>query len=463
MKQILKYSVIFTISLILLLTANHTAVSIDKDFTNPGKIQSQNNYEIYDYNNGIINISSDSGFINHPAVRYGRGTKTNPYLIENWHAKKIVMEKIYDTYFEINNCYFDGGYAFDFYKVNNGIIKDSIIESSNGYDGIKLIWSSNNYFSNCKINNYLRSFYLRSFSNNNIIENCEINGKNQGFIITYSKNNEIKNCEIKNTQYYGLRLEKSDFNIISDCTIKNYNSPGWTGIELQSSSENEIYNCDISGWLAGIELYSSDAIIKSCNNWIHLNDFYDNTDYNAKELNGFDNTWRLNYWDDYSGKDDDKNGIGDSSYKKGIGFKDEYPLMARFQTPIPPTVSGPEQVKPFKKTTFYFETTDFQGDDVYYYVHWGEYHTMGPYGPYSSDEKAEISYTFSYEGTKEVKAKATDIEDISSEDLDGMISDWGNSYRVKVNKCKTISKSIEYTIFEKILGLFLQNFNLNLL
>ncbi len=70
------------------------------------------------------------------------------------------------------------------------------------------------------------------------------------------------------------------------------------------------------------------------NNRAHNNTFINNSDSNAIESTGLINHWYAesdpygNYWDDYTGVDEDNNGIGDTDYSiKGSGRLDFYPLM----------------------------------------------------------------------------------------------------------------------------------------
>jgi len=55
------------------------------------------------------------------------------------------------------------------------------------------------------------------------------------------------------------------------------------------------------------------------------------------------------------------------------------------------------------------------GDDVYYYIEWGEYSNAGEWiGPYSSGEQIILTHTWD-KGTYTIKAKAKDVYDQESE------------------------------------------------
>jgi hypothetical protein len=58
---------------------------------------------------------------------------------------------------------------------------------------------------------------------------------------------------------------------------------------------------------------------------------------------------------------------------------------------------------------FTFKATDPDGDDLYYYIDWGDGTTSGWIGPYPSGEEITRSHTWSFKGTYLVRAKAKDI------------------------------------------------------
>jgi parallel beta-helix repeat protein len=174
-------------------------------------------------------------------------------------------------------------------------------------------------------------------------------------------NNECDHNEITgNTVTYndegGIRLYKADLNTISDNTVSNngdpsedggivcfysnsndifgntVNSNNNQGIFIEYSNSNNIYKNEIhDNDMYGINCDSSNS------NIIYNNNIYDNTQ------NGNDdgtNTWyssslsQGNYWDDYTGEDNNWDGIGDSPYDvPGDGNQDEYPLMTPYGPP----------------------------------------------------------------------------------------------------------------------------------
>jgi len=80
-----------------------------------------------------------------------------------------------------------------------------------------------------------------------------------------------------------------------------------------------------------------------------------------------------------------------------------------------PTISGPVRPKEGIEYEYAFETTDPNGDTVYYYIEWGGYSNVGEWiGPYSSGEQIILTHTWN-KGTYTIKAKAKDVYDQESE------------------------------------------------
>jgi len=86
--------------------------------------------------------------------------------------------------------------------------------------------------------------------------------------------------------------------------------------------------------------------------------------------------------------------------------------------PAVPIIDGETTVKQGQVYEYTFYTTDPNGDDVYYYVDWGEYFSVGQwYGPYESGDEVMLSHTWSSTGSPVIKAKAKDTYELES--------DWG--------------------------------------
>ena len=121
-----------------------------------------------------------------------------------------------------------------------------------------------------------------------------------------------------------------------------------------------------------------------------------------------------NYWDDYTGEDNNGDGIGDTPYyipPNPLTNNDEYPLMYPPNNfpPTAPSITGKRIGNIGILYDYTFVTTDAYGDDVYYYIDWGDDTFEEWIGPYASGEEVTISHAWSEQGTYEIKAKAKDV------------------------------------------------------
>ena len=82
--------------------------------------------------------------------------------------------------------------------------------------------------------------------------------------------------------------------------------------------------------------------------------------------------------------------------------------------PLTPTITGSKTGKPREEQEYDIKTTDPDGDDVYYYVDWGDNTTSGWIGPYKSGEKITVTHTWNEKGSYTIKVKAKDIYDAES-------------------------------------------------
>jgi hypothetical protein len=85
--------------------------------------------------------------------------------------------------------------------------------------------------------------------------------------------------------------------------------------------------------------------------------------------------------------------------------------------PNTPTISGPTKLKPNQNKEFTFTTTDPNGDQIYYYIDWGDGTTTDWQGPYESGYQLKLSNRWTYKAKFTIKCKAKDIN--------GQESDYG--------------------------------------
>ena len=82
--------------------------------------------------------------------------------------------------------------------------------------------------------------------------------------------------------------------------------------------------------------------------------------------------------------------------------------------PNTPTIDGKARGKVDTLYPYIFNTDDINGDDVYYYIEWGDGQVDEWVGPYESGENVEITHQWETKGTYTIHAKAKDIYDIES-------------------------------------------------
>jgi len=77
--------------------------------------------------------------------------------------------------------------------------------------------------------------------------------------------------------------------------------------------------------------------------------------------------------------------------------------------PETPDIDGPTEGNIGEPYDYTFVTIDLDGDNVWYYVEWGDDNSSGWLGPYPSGQEVVIGHTWERRGTYEIKAKARDI------------------------------------------------------
>lgn len=198
------------------------------------------------------------------------------------------------------------------------------------------------------------------------IINNHCNGNSEGITIS-SDNNTISNNTCTLGGRYGISLSNATGNFItSNSCINNTDGSGFAiyladnaranivsgnisdlnkqGIRVKNAFDNMIFSNIFSNNETGLEIAT-----KSTGNLFYLNNFVGNTVVLSEGFQAVDgNSWNSpteieymfngtqyngflgNYWDDYSGVDADKNGIGDTPYQTILTDFDNYPLMGQW-------------------------------------------------------------------------------------------------------------------------------------
>ncbi|MDI6825816.1 MAG: right-handed parallel beta-helix repeat-containing protein [Candidatus Aenigmarchaeota archaeon] len=168
------------------------------------------------------------------------------------------------------------------------------------------------------ITNNWGSGICMSLSHRNTIQgNILDSNRNSSIYIRWSKENYIVGNYITNSGEDGIRLDWSDWNFIEENWIEKSGDDGIHVGEL--ASDNRIqWNNIVQNFDKGIVVDSSHYV------YIQNNNFINNTQQASEIYSGV--LWDENYWSDYSGKDENGDGIGDTPYERR-GVKDRSPLM----------------------------------------------------------------------------------------------------------------------------------------
>lgn len=84
--------------------------------------------------------------------------------------------------------------------------------------------------------------------------------------------------------------------------------------------------------------------------------------------------------------------------------------------PDAPYIDGPTSGKPGVEYEYVFSTTDPEGDDVSYYIEWGDGETTGWTDYFTSGEEAIFSHTWGkIDWDNTIRCKAKDIYDAESD------------------------------------------------
>jgi hypothetical protein len=129
-----------------------------------------------------------------------------------------------------------------------------------------------------------------------------------------------------------------------------------------------------------------------------------------------------------------------TAYNK-ITYIDQIIVNVNKPPEIPDKPSGPTTVKIGQLATFSTNSTDPEGENIYYKWIWGDGNESIWMGPYESGETCEASWTWSEAGPYFIKVKAKDINDGES--------DWSEHLLITVTKSRSIQNTFIQNLFEK--------------
>lgn len=342
-----------------IIVGNGSSITINNAyFVNISKFTIKNegtfpSYGISISNNSIMTNISNNNFIDNSAgiaIEYGCD---NCNIVNNYFSSNLVGIVIGSGHNHISNNVFSDGGIIVSNSVHSNVVENNTINEKplvyledeknqivSDAGQIIIINCSGITIENLNISNVYLGVYLED-SNSCLIKNNKISKCPLGIYLKSSDNNKFKNNNIfKNLR--GIELYSSYLNDVEHNLIHNSSSDmldQWDlppfpelfecGLYIVDSGSNTIKNNQIEK-INCYGIYLSDLSVSS-NNIIYLNNFIEN---NISAIdNGFGkNNWyyhsKGNYWSDYTGYDNNSDGIGDIPYDiANTNDQDLFPLM----------------------------------------------------------------------------------------------------------------------------------------
>jgi parallel beta-helix repeat protein len=289
-----------------------------------------------------IYITSDSQFTSANGVTGGKGTKSDPYVIQGWEMDASTTStagidiRYTSAYFVIRDVYVHGVTdGIDFLYVVHGRIENTT--TANNFNGIML-----------------------SSSVADVIDNNTVSGNQEGITVTNSQYIGCYNNTVIGSSSIGITLggySTANVNVTDNSVIANDWGLAVTGVKNSTVSRNQIF----SSYL-GMDLESNSNVLVFENSFvndgewiashfsdvIHVyhNNFFSLTNRPGIYIDAGGSSWDNgypsggNYWFDYTGVDNcsgtgqnicpQPDGIGDTPYQIDYLDRDNYPLMKPF-------------------------------------------------------------------------------------------------------------------------------------
>jgi len=203
------------------------------------------------------------------------------------------------------------------FSSNNMLVNNTV---NLGHYGIYLLFSSNNnMLENNTVSNNWYGVVIYSASDNNKLNDNKVSDNTYSIIIGSSSNNTLVNTTANSNNRHGIWLSGSSGNTLTGNNASNNDC----GILLEHSSNNTLTSNTVLNNVLGIRLYDSSG------NHIYNNCFNNTANAHDTGTNQWDSGSAGNYYSDYTGDDNNTDGIGDTHHPipGGGGSIDRFPLM----------------------------------------------------------------------------------------------------------------------------------------
>ncbi len=310
-------------------------------------------------------VPSDAGYVGlvnctNITVQNTNITKNNEAILLAFTQKSTIT----------NNLFTNNKFGILLYASSNNLIVDNNI-IANTLDGIAITSTShqNNITQNTITKNKNSGIGLRDCSTQNNINNNYLSKNYIGLSFNEASENHVIGNQISETFISILFYSSCNYNNIIANNMSNSDSGIWFerasphskgniiignniasnqrfGILARSVSDNKIQNNNIANnekgiWISGDSAINNtitgNNITSNSETGIHLtsttailyhNNFINNTqDIDCKSTNIWDNGEEGNYWDHYTGVDNDGDGMGETPYRINENNQDTHPLI----------------------------------------------------------------------------------------------------------------------------------------
>jgi len=250
-----------------------------------------------------------------------------------WHSGNNILK----GNIILNNTYNFGVFGKDFKDFDNNIDTSNTIEGK----PIRYVVSSVNSIFDESVSTSV--LYLVNCVNVTV-QNMKFTGNGQGVLCFNVTGSRFYNLTVSRNNY-GMDILSSNNNTV----INNYFESNWVGIRLENSIGNTVKNNILISGEKGISLYEANInhiegntlknnvfgirLFASNLNHIYWNNFIQNNaqvDIISSYQTYWDDNIEGNFWSNYQGIDDNKNGIIDSEYLIDATNIDHKPLSGLY-------------------------------------------------------------------------------------------------------------------------------------
>lgn len=293
-------------------------------------VEASNTYPVHNVSTGL-NYSSIQAAIDAPQTVNG-----NTILVDagTYNTTLVVDKSLAIIGSGRDTTFLDGGgnNSVIYVDTNNVLIEGFTVKD--GVVGIYIIHSHNsvlreNSFTDMTASYYVIYYAIWAVYADNLTIDQNIVGPNpcSGVLVSNSLSFEVMDNDVHNNGGgYGINANASLNGAIMG---NNVYQNAYDGIGLSRGSRNiTISKNNIrDNVLFGVDIIDPDCV----DNLIYNNNIINNSrQASVVSPNSWDNGFEGNYWSDYAGVDQDKDGIGDTPYLLSKNNTDNYPLMGVF-------------------------------------------------------------------------------------------------------------------------------------